>query len=439
MISNLISSIFTNPVTVIFLVVTILYSVVKILENKSLYDFINENLGDVGNNYRRSRLYSQVIDKYNGYMQDVSHADINITSLTEEIVASLTFKNKFVLDKVRSIKNAPSICILLGVLGTFVGLSTMLLSVNTNDLINSLPQTISSMQTAFITSIFGIVFSLVLGFIVRDKDCEHVLIQLMLKIENLLTAEVTHSKSEVMDSKVEDVKNTIKQISKSIESIEKFDKISKDLNDFNDEFISGIEALKDLLEGSENSIKTFDQSVRKLDKQFSIMNIKFTKLFDKYDNQEDINKEILLDIKESAKNIYDSTENQAKIKEYIKNINAGFAIYERSAQDLLTKLISHEGEVLSSQVELKDQKIELDDTIKNLSAIVSSSSKDIEDKLSMIFNYIDIYKEAKNIIYIDDNMNIKDLEADFFRSEEIYEVEKENEFEKSICGDELND
>jgi len=208
----------------------------------------------------------------------------------------------------------------------------------------------------------------------------------MLKTENILTSQVTHKKSEHMDVKIEEVKNTIKHISKSIESIEKFDKISQDLTEFNEEFINGIKNLKSLLEGSESSIKTFDQSIRKLDKQFSILNVKFNKLFEKYDRQDDISREMLFDLKESTKNITNATESQYKIKDYIKNINAGFAIYERNAQDMLSKLISHENEMTVAQRNLLEEKVTLDYTVNSLADVVADFSLDIQDKLDKVFD-----------------------------------------------------
>ncbi|MDX5660951.1 hypothetical protein SIM64_13535, partial [Clostridioides difficile] len=235
----------------------------------------------------------------------------------------------------------------------------------------------------------------------------------------------------------------------SIEAIEKFDKISKDLNDFNDEFISGIEALKSLLEGSQSSIKTFDQSVRQLDKQFNILNIKFVKLFDKYDNQDNINKEILFDIKESSKNIYNATESQFKIRDYIKNINAGFALYERSAQDLLTKLMTHENKISQNQKILLDEKFTLDDSIKNLSSIIENFSNDIQVKLDMMFeNSLDI-QDKLDVMFNNSFMNdevpldseelFKDDVNNVFNpfSEEIYEIEDKEI--KVIGEDELNE
>lgn len=448
-ITNLIESIFTNPITILFLLAITVYSVFKIIENNRVYSFVSSKLDEINRDYKTSEFYKKVRDDYYTYSKENPYADVNITSFIEEVVSDLKHNNLPLLEKIRSIKNSSSISILLGVLGTFVGLSTMLLCVDTKDIINSLPSTISSMQTAFTTSIFGVVFSLIIGYFTKIKDCEHVLIQIMLKSENLLTSEITHFKSERMDLKVEEVKNTIKQISKSIEAIEKFDKISKDLNDFNDEFISGIKALKSLLEGSQSSIKTFDQSVRKLDKQFNILNIKFVKLFDKYDNQDNINKEILFDIKESSKNIYNATESQFKIRDYIKNINAGFALYERSAQDLLTKLMTHENKISQNQKILLDEKFTLDDSIKNLSSIIENFSNDLQVKLDMMFeNSLDI-QDKLDVMFNNSFMNdevpldseelFKDDVNNVFNpfSEEIYEIEDKEI--KVIGEDELNE
>lgn len=383
---NFVGSILTNPITIAFLIFITIFAVTKILDNSRLYSYIELKLNEVNTNYETSAFYNEVKIKFEEYSKNHKYSDVNITSFIEEVISGLNYNNRLLLDKINSIKNASSICILFGVLGTFVGLSTMLLSVNTNDIVNSLPATISSMQTAFLTSIFGIVFSMVITSITRTKDCEHLLVRLMLKTENILTSQVTHKKSEYTDSKIEEVKNTIKHISKSIESIEKFDKISQDLTEFNEEFINGIKNLKTLLEGSESSIKTFDQSIRKLDKQFSILNVKFNKLFDKYDRQDDISREMLFDLKESSKNITNATESQYKIKDYIKNINAGFAIYEKSAQDMLTKLIKHENQMNETQRNLLDEKVTLDYTVNSLADVIADFSEDIQDKLDKVFD-----------------------------------------------------
>lgn len=327
-----------NSITIIFLIITILYSVINIILNKLLYKFIRDDYEKLKEDYKKSDLYENIKYKYNKYVFDNYYSNINMTSFIEEVCIDFKFKDKGILERIKSIKNSSGICILLGVLGTFIGLSMMLLSINTGDIIHSLPKAVSSMQTAFITSICGIICSIIINASIGYNDCEYALVQLMLKLENLLTSEISHIKSLEFDEKVEDVKITIKQISKSIESIESFDEISKDLNNFTYEFINGIDYLKIVLNDSQNSIKLFNENLRKLDKQFSILNIKFTNIFDKYEGQDDINKEILFEIKEASKNIYESTENQYKIKDYIKGVNANLGLYEKNMQDFLNNL-----------------------------------------------------------------------------------------------------
>ncbi|MGL6105313.1 MotA/TolQ/ExbB proton channel family protein [Romboutsia sp.] len=438
----ILNTIIINSITVVFVVVTIAYSIANIILNKSLYNFIKKDYNKLNDDYKRSILYDSINKKYNRYVLENYYANINMTSFIEEVCTDFTFKNKGILERIKVVKNASATCILLGVLGTFVGLSVMLLNINTGDIIHSLPKAISAMQTAFITSICGIICSIIINFSTSRSDCEYTLVQLMLKLENLLTSDITHIKSLEFDSRVEDIKNTIKQISKSIESIESFDQISKDLNDFNDEFINGIEALKYLLYNSQDSIKSFEQNVSKLDKQFSILNVKFTKLFEKYEGQDDINKEILLDIKKTSRNIYESTENQYKIKDYIKNINASFGLYERNTEDLLTKLISHENKISRTQEELNNNKDTLSETVDTLANIITTSSEDISEKLEVLFKYIDIYREILNISVKNiEDLDLKEVEdKQIYNEEEIYEIE-ESQREKvlEINGDDFID
>ena len=269
----------------------------------------------------------------------------------------------------------------------------MLLSINTNDIINSLPASINSMQTAFITSICGIICSIIINIFINRKDCENALVQLMLKLENLLTSEVTNLKAIEADNKIEELKDTIKQISKSIESFESLEEVSINLIEFNKEFTNGIKALEDLLGESKHSIERFNKGVSSLDKQFTIINLKFNNLFDKYDLQEDISREILNDIKETSK--------------YLNELNNYFSLYESNSQDLLLKLISHENTIISNEQNFIDGGNALNNSIEHLSNIVNDLSNCMADKINLILNYMDLYKEAIEMsseeIYFDED------------------------------------
>lgn len=382
-----------NSITIVFLIITILYSILNIISNKSLYNFIKEDYKKLNKDYKNSELYINTKAKYNKYALDNTNSNINISSFIEEMCTDFTFKDKGILERIKAIKNSSSTCVLIGVLGTFVGLSTMLLSINTNDIINSLPASINSMQTAFITSICGIICSIIINIFINRKDCESALVQLMLKLENLLTSEVTNLKAIEADNKIEELKDTIKQISKSIESFESLEEVSTNLIEFNKEFTNGIKALEDLLGESKHSIERFNKGLSSLDKQFTIINLKFNNLFDKYDLQEDISREILNDVKETSK--------------YLNELNNYFSLYESNSQDLLLKLISHENTIINNEQNFIDGGNTLNNSIERLSNIVNDLSNCMADKINLILNYMDLYKEAIEMsseeIYFDED------------------------------------
>ncbi|MFI3209460.1 MAG: MotA/TolQ/ExbB proton channel family protein [Peptostreptococcaceae bacterium] len=383
-----------NSITMLFVTLIITYTILTILSNQKLYEFISQDLKRLNAEFRSADIYQNTKTKYMLYLNDNKNANINLSSFVEEIAGDILYREKTVLERIKKIKSSSSNAILFGVLGTFIGLSAMLFTINTSDIINSLPNTLDSMQTAFITSVCGIIASIILNTYIESKNCESILTQVMLKIENLLTAEITHIRSNSIDSKVEEVKDTIKDINKSIKSIERFDQISKDLNEFNNTFISGVEALKDILFSSKDSLKTFDEDIRKLDKQFSIMNLKFKALFDKYDNMDEINKDLLNTVLESNNNIKESTKNQESVKEYIKGAVSSLALYERNTEDLLNKLMMHEADMVDKTYEMENDKSSLDKSIEKLSKSILVSSKDLSKKLSAMDKSFKDYEKS---------------------------------------------
>ena len=414
-VTNLIDSILKSPITLLFLGIIIVYTFRVLSFNKGLYNHIDSLLQEIDLNPQNSKLYISTKDKYSRYNKIYPRSNIDITTFVEEIMSDYKYKDKYLIEQINTLKNTSSTCILIGVLGTFVGLSFMLMSVNTSSIIDSLPSVISSMQTAFTTSIFGIITSLIITILLKEKPCEHILIQLMLKLDNLLTLEKTNEQMKAQDDKIDDLKNTINNINETIKCLEYFEEMSIDLKEFNNTFIISINTLKKLLEGSEGSIKAFDQSVRKLDKQINIVNIKFSQLFDRYENQESINKDILEQINISTKSIKNNVDIQNNIKRYIKDMYSSFGIYERTIHDLINELKEKENKLDIQQSYINDNENKLESSINSLSYSIDSFIRDIDSKIELIFNYIEIYRDTVNF-----SMNKSPIV-----DEEIYEIDKE--------------
>lgn len=428
---NLFTSVFTNPITLIFIGITIVYSLLNVIKNNNIHSFISEKLRELNLNHEESAILTIANNKYDNYKSMYPYAEINMNTFVEEVISDFSKDNKILIDEIKSIKSSPSLCILLGVLGTFVGLTITLASIDKGDIVNSMTLAISSMQIAFATSIVGIVCSILINSYIKFKNCENVLLQLMLKLENIMTVKSSNDKGEVLDSKLNEIKVCIRDISKAISAIERFDKISKDLHDFNDDFISSIEKLGIMLNGSHDSIKNFDQSVRRLDKQFSVLNLKFVKLFDTYESQSELYNEIVVSIKESSKDIKAVNQSQLTIKDYIRDVNAGFALYERNIQDLMMKLISHENNLLLKQTGMTEAKVNLKEDINKLTKTIDEQANSITNQLDLVFKYIDLYKEAINIsktVETADSIvdNNYDSEA-IYKLDKLYEIENTNQ------------
>lgn len=78
-------------------------------------------------------------------------------------------ENKLVLQR-RTIESLPSVLSTLGVLGTFIGITAGLVKFDTGDLDSSIPLLLSGLQTAFFTSLAGMLGALLLRHFVTNID-----------------------------------------------------------------------------------------------------------------------------------------------------------------------------------------------------------------------------------------------------------------------------
>lgn len=82
-------------------------------------------------------------------------------------IKKLKDKNKLISNR-RLVENIPSIISTIGVLGTFYGITSGLLSFNSDDLDTSIPALLDGLKTAFFTSIAGMVCSLIMSKIINS-------------------------------------------------------------------------------------------------------------------------------------------------------------------------------------------------------------------------------------------------------------------------------
>src|SRR5699024_6087827 len=105
------------------------------------------------------------------------------------------------VDILNSVEMTVSVCMLLGVLGTFIGFAISLGSIQAGgeQLVNHVSSVLSGIDVAFYTSIVGMGFSLIMTVLIRLFNVEYLLTDIMLHIESHLERQERHGIVEMID------------------------------------------------------------------------------------------------------------------------------------------------------------------------------------------------------------------------------------------------
>lgn len=116
---------------------------------------------------------------------------INVETFVQERFSSWKLFNLPIVNLIKMVQMTISIFILLGVLGTFIGLTISLGSINagSDQLVENVASVLSGIDVAFYTSIIGMSFSLMMTILARLFNTEYMLTDIMLMCESSLNAD----------------------------------------------------------------------------------------------------------------------------------------------------------------------------------------------------------------------------------------------------------
>src|SRR5690625_4885907 len=117
-----------------------------------------------------------------------SSESIKVETFVEEKFSGWRLFNIPVISLIKLVQMTVSVFILLGVLGTFIGLTISLGSINAggDQLVENVAGVLSGIDIAFYTSIVGMGFSLIMTVLVKAFNTEYMLTDLMLLTESNL-------------------------------------------------------------------------------------------------------------------------------------------------------------------------------------------------------------------------------------------------------------
>ncbi|MFP4015500.1 MAG: hypothetical protein ACLFUI_00580 [Halanaerobiales bacterium] len=200
------------------------------------------------------------------------------------------------ISAIKFIKDTVSLFILVGVLGTFVGIYTSLVNVlNSSDGLlaglDGISPVLSGMGTAFATSIIGMTLALTTTFILKLFNAEQFLAGIMARTENYLDNEIKISKKSFLNKGIKSIEQGMKEGFNQL--IEYNIKIHNDLKGFEqfslqfEEAAGYMEKFNTNLSGSMEDLKDFYQTNRDFTRDFTedvhILAVKLENLFNSID------------------------------------------------------------------------------------------------------------------------------------------------------------
>ncbi|SES11335.1 MotA/TolQ/ExbB proton channel family protein [Salipaludibacillus aurantiacus] len=219
---------------------------------------------------------------------------VKVDTFVEQKFSSWRVFNVPVVSLIKMIQMTVSMFILIGVLGTFIGLTMSLGSIDStgDQLVENVAAVLAGIDVAFYTSITGMGFSLIMTILLRVANTEYLLTDIMLKTESHLEENEQDPMSrlievsETINSSIVELRETNQQ---SLQNIEKafhgfqeytvgLQKSAEDLAKFNKGLSENLKEFTVLFKNIKKVTDGFGTAVTKLNNNFDQLFAYFSKM-----------------------------------------------------------------------------------------------------------------------------------------------------------------
>ncbi|GAE28119.1 hypothetical protein JCM9140_4314 [Halalkalibacter wakoensis JCM 9140] len=218
------------------------------------------------------------------FIQKNEQESVGVETFVQQKFSSWKMFNMPVVSLIKMIQMTVSVFILIGVLGTFIGLAMSLGSIDaTGDaLVENIAAVLAGIDVAFYTSIAGMGLSLIMTVLTRVANTEYLLTDIMLQTESFLAEKEQDSVtrllhvSESIHSSINELRESNEQSLQSIvESFHGFQEYTvglqqsaKDLAKFNEGLANNLKDFTEIFTNVKEVTDGFDKGVSKLNKNF---------------------------------------------------------------------------------------------------------------------------------------------------------------------------
>lgn len=219
-------------------------------------------------------------------------AEFEIKNKEEAVKVETFIEKKFsswrvfhvpVVNLIKMIQMTVSVFILLGVLGTFIGLTMSLSSIDVSGdgLVDSVGQVLGGLDVAFYTSIAGMTLSLIMTIVTKVANAEYMLTDIMLKTESYLEENEQDSMARLIQVS-ESINSSIGELAQSFRGFQDYtdglQQSAKDLSKFNKGLAVNLKDFHTLFTQVKDVTSDFDKGATMLNKNFDQLFCYFSKM-----------------------------------------------------------------------------------------------------------------------------------------------------------------
>ncbi|WP_138417388.1 MotA/TolQ/ExbB proton channel family protein [Aquibacillus sediminis] len=224
---------------------------------------------------------------------------VKVDTFVQEKFSSWCVFNVPVVNLIKMIQMTVSVFILIGVLGTFIGLTMSLGSIDAGgeQLVENVASVLAGIDVAFYTSIAGMGCSLIMTMLVKICNTEFLLTDMMLKVETNLAEEEQNGLARLIDvtemihSSINRLQETNQQSLQGIENsfqgfqdyTEGLQQSAEDLATFNQGLASNLEHFQVIFQRVGEMTEGFEQATAKLNDNFDQLFSYFNKMDERND------------------------------------------------------------------------------------------------------------------------------------------------------------
>ncbi|WP_289890990.1 MotA/TolQ/ExbB proton channel family protein [Virgibacillus pantothenticus] len=221
------------------------------------------------------------------YATKQQHEMVKVETFVQEQFSNWRMFHIPVVSLIKMVQMTVSVFILIGVLGTFIGLTTSLSSINLegNDIVSGVASVLAGIDVAFYTSIVGMGFSLVMTILLKVLNTEFMLTDIMLMTETRLEGAEENGMqrliaiSKMINESIQHLQQTNKQ---SFETIEvafagfqnytsSLERSAENLAVFNDGLSDNLQSFEQLFTDMQEVTDGFATSTRSLNENFATL------------------------------------------------------------------------------------------------------------------------------------------------------------------------